>query len=141
MTDLAATRSDEPSPNAPPDEARSRFRGMAATLTVNLTGWAAAALLFRTEVPAAVLQPWLLTFAVFWLVRLTALLLKWQIAPAALSSARWLSWWVGAMLASSALWGAGAWLFYPHLDSTNHDVLLIIGYEGYKIMQPRGPAF
>lgn len=128
MTDLAATRSDEPSPNAPPDEARSRFRGMAATLTVNLTGWAAAALLFRTEVPAAVLQPWLLTFAVFWLVRLTALLLKWQIAPAALSSARWLSWWVGAMLASSALWGAGAWLFYPHLDSTNHDVLLIIGY-------------
>jgi len=128
MTDATATRGTEPSPNVPSDEARSCFRGMAATLAVNLTGWIAAGLLFRSEVPPTVLEPWLLIFAVFWLVRLTALLLRWQIAPAALGSARWRSWWVGAMLVSSALWGAGAWLFYPYLDSTHLEVLLIIGY-------------
>ncbi len=128
MTDLAAARSDEASPDVPPDEVRSRFWGMAATLAVDLTGWAAVALLFQAEVPAAVLQPWLLTFAVLWLVRLTALLLTWQIWPATLGSARWLSWWVGAMLVSAALWGAGAWLFYPHLDSAHLEVLLVIGY-------------
>ncbi len=128
MTDLAATRSGDASPNVPSDEARSRLRGMAATLAVNLTGWTAVALLFRSEVPAAMLQPWLLTFAVLWLVRLTALLLTWQISPATLGSARWLSWWVGAMLVSAALWGVGAWLFYPHLDSTQQELLLVIGY-------------
>ena len=128
MTDLAATRSDDASPNVPSDEARRRLRGMVATLAVNLTGWTAVALLFRSEVPAAMLQPWLLTFAVLWLVRLTALLLTWQISPATLGSARWLSWWVGAMLVSAALWGAGAWLFSPHLDSTQQELLLVIGY-------------
>ena len=34
MTDLAAARSDEASPDVPPDEVRSRFWGMAATLAV-----------------------------------------------------------------------------------------------------------
>jgi signal transduction histidine kinase len=129
MTDATATRSDEqPSPNVPSDEVRSRLRGMAAVLTVNLTGWTVAWLLFRSEVPAAVLQPWLLIFAVLWLVRLGGLLLTWRAGPAALGSARWQSWWVGAMLVSAALWGAGAWLFYPHLDSTHVELLLIIGY-------------
>jgi hypothetical protein len=128
MTDATATRGTEPSPNVLSDEARSRFRGMAATLAVNLTGWAVVWLLFGTAVPPIVLQPWLLIFAVVWLVRLTALLLKWQITPAALSSARWQSWWIGAMLVSAALWGAGAWLFFPYLDSTHLDVLLVIGY-------------
>ena len=128
MTDTAAARSDAPSPNVPSDEARSCFRGMVATLAVNLTGWSAVALLFRSEVPAAVLQPWLLSFAALWLLRLGALLLTWRVAPAALWSARWLSCWVTAMLASSCLWGAGAWLFYPYLDSTHLQVLLIVGY-------------
>jgi hypothetical protein len=101
---------------------------MAAVLTVNLTGWIAAGLLFRSAVPAAVLQPWLLIFAVLWLARLGALLLTWRAAPAALGSARWQSWWVGAMLVSAALWGTGAWLFSPHLDSTQLELLLVIGY-------------
>jgi signal transduction histidine kinase len=128
MTDATATRGAEPSPNVPSDEARSRLLGMAATLAVNLTGWIAAGLLFSSEVPPTVLQPWLLIFAVLWLVRLTALLLSCQIAPAALGSARWRSAWVGAMLASAALWGAGAWLFFPYLDSTHLYVLLVIDY-------------
>ncbi len=128
MTDLAATRSDDASPNVPSDEARRRLRGMVATLAVNLTGWTAVALLFRSEVPAAVLQPWLLSFAVLWLVRLGGLLGAWRAGPAAICSARWQSWWVGAMLASAALWGVGAYLFYPHLDSTQLEVLLVIGY-------------
>ena len=126
---MAATHSDEqPSPNVPSDEVHVRFRGMVATLAVNLTGWIAAWLLFRAEVPPTVLQPWLLSFAVLWLVRLGALLLIWRAAPAALCSARWLLWWIGAMLLSAALWGGGAWLFFPYLDSTHLDVLLVMGY-------------
>lgn len=128
MIDAAATRSNEASPNVPSDEARSRLRGMVGTLAVNLTGWTAVWLLLRSEVPAALLQPWLLSFAALWLARLGALLLTWRAAPAALGSAGWLSWWVGAMLVSAALWGAGAWLFYPHLDTTQLEVLLVIGY-------------
>ena len=128
MTDATATRGTESSPSVPSDEARSRLRGMAATLAVNLTGWTAVWLLFRSEVPAAMLQPWLLTFAALWLARLGALLLTWRAAPAALGSARWQSWWVGVMLVSAALWGAGAWLFSPHLDSTQLELLLVIGY-------------
>ena len=88
MTDATATRGTEPSPNVPSDETRSRLRGMAATLTVNLTGWTAVWLLFRSEVPASMLQPWLLSFAVLWLARLGALLMTWRAAPAALGSAR-----------------------------------------------------
>lgn len=128
MTDATATRGNQASPNVPSDEARSRVRGMAGTLAVNLTGWTAVWLLFRSEVPAAVLQPWLLSFAALWLARLGGLLLTWRTVPAALGSARWLSWWVGAMLVSAALWGAGAWLFYPHLDNTHLEVFLVIGY-------------
>ena len=128
MTDATATRGNQASPNVPSDEARSRFRGMAAVLAVNLTGWTAVALLFRSEVPAALLQPWLLSFAALWLARLGGLLLTWRTVPAALGSARWLSWWVGAMLVSAALWGTGAWLFSPHLDSTQLELLLVIGY-------------
>ncbi len=129
MTEALAAGIEEPSINVPQLQARSGFSAMAAQLVVNLTGWVAVALLFRNEVPAAVLQPWQWAFAAFWLVRFGALLpLGRAASPAVASSGRWWAVWVAGMLINSSLWGTGAWLFFPYLDSSRVGVLLIIGY-------------
>ncbi len=129
MTGAVAAEIDEPSPSVLPEEARSAFQGMAAQLTVNLTGWMAVALLFYSEVPPAVLQPWLLAFAAFWLLRLVVLLGFRRDAQTPIASlVRWWTVWVVGLLINSSLWGMGAWLFYPYLDSSRVGVLLIIGY-------------
>ncbi len=129
MTDVAAMQIDGSSPNALPDGSRFALSGLAAELVVHLTGWMAVALLFRTEVPAAVLQPWSMIFAGLWLVRLALLsAFKRAEACAPVDADRWWAVWVVGFLISSCLWGAGAWLFYPFLDSGRVGVLLIIGY-------------
>ena len=129
MTGAVAALIDPPPLHVPTAEARSAFQAMAAQLAVNLTGWAAVALLFHTAVPAAVLQPWLMAFAAFSLLRLGVLLGFRRVAqaPAARLAGWWTAWVVG-LLISSSLWGTGAWLFYPHLDSGHLGVLLVIGY-------------
>ena len=129
MTGAVATQIDAPSIHVLPAESRSAVQAMAAQLTVNLTGWTALALLFRTAVPAVVLQPWLMAFAAFWLLRLGVLLGFRRVAQApAARLAGWWTVWVVGLLISSGLWGAGAWLFFPYLDGAHLGVLLIIGY-------------
>ena len=129
MTGTVTTEIGAPSISVLPAEPGSTSQRMAAQLVVNLTGWAAVALLFPSRVPPAVLQPWLLAFAAFWLVRLGVLLGFRQAAAAPDARlARWWTVWVVGLLISASLWGTGAWRFYPYLDGGHLGVLFIVGY-------------
>ena len=129
MTGAVASVTGEATPDRTASGVRMASQAMAAQLVVNLTGALAVALLFKSSVPAALLQPWLLAFGGFWLARVALLLSFIRAAPSnADHLGRWRRLWTAGLLVSASLWGAGGWLFYPHLGDVDHDVLFIIGY-------------
>jgi signal transduction histidine kinase len=129
MTDAVASVTGEATSDRTASGVRMASQAMAAQLVVNLAGALAVALLFDSSVPAALLQPWLLTFSGFWLARVALLLSFIRAAPSTADRlGRWRRLWTAGLLVSASLWGAGGWLFYPHLGGVDHDVLFIIGY-------------
>jgi len=104
-------------------------RAMSAQLAVNLAGALAVVFLLSDEVPASTLRPWVVSFAALWLCRLGVLLLFMRAAPEDLSADDgWGRAWVVGLLMSATLWGAGSWLFYPHMESGHQSLLIIVGY-------------
>jgi signal transduction histidine kinase len=129
MTDAVASVTGEETLDRKAAGVRMAAQGMSAQLVVNLVGASAVALLFESSVPASVLQPWLLIFGGFWLVRVAVLLSFIRAAPSTADRLRrWQRLWTTGLLMSASLWGAGGWVFYPHLGNVDHDVLIIIGY-------------
>ncbi|OYY66989.1 MAG: hypothetical protein B7Y51_00840 [Burkholderiales bacterium 28-67-8] len=119
----------EAAPDREAEEAHNVFRAMSAQLVVNLAGALAVWLLFEATVPSSSLQPWLTVFAALWLLRLGSLFaFRRAVTVAATGGRRWRGIWVVGTLLSAALWGSGAWLFHPYIDSSRHGVLVIIGY-------------
>jgi len=104
-------------------------QAMSAQLAVNLAGALAVVFLLSDEVPASTLRAWLVSFAALWLCRLGVLWLFMRAAPEDLSADDgWGLAWVVGLLLSATLWGAGSWLFYPHMDSGYQSMLIIVGY-------------
>jgi signal transduction histidine kinase len=129
MTEAAALAAGQTPPEVRSGDVRRAVNAMSGQLAVNLAGAFMVAYLFASAVPEPILRAWLFTFFAFWLVRLGVLLAFRRAAPTKLSSlGRWRGVWSGGLLLSAALWGAGGWMFHPHLDGSQHSVLIIIGY-------------
>jgi signal transduction histidine kinase len=121
-----------PPPSTLPEEVRSVYDYMPATLLGYLAGIAVICMMFWADAPASVMVPWLAVFATMWVVRLwvwrrfrradrrtTLALSDWR---------RWRMHWNLGTLASGALWGAAAWLFYPRGDSIQQIGLIVTVY-------------
>ncbi len=117
------------------EEVRSAFDYLPATLAGNVAGVAVVGLLFGAVAPASVLLPWLLGFFALLLARA---LLGWRFRQARRSGAlprgdsrRWRRWrlaWNAGTLASGALWGATAWLFFELGDGNQRVGLIVTVY-------------
>jgi signal transduction histidine kinase len=112
-----------------PEEVRSAFDYMPATLAGNVAGIAVVSLLFARITPLAVFAPWLLAFAA--MIGLRALL-AWRFARAEVATLdewrRWRLLWNVGTLAAGALWGATAWIFYGRGDANQQIALAITVY-------------
>jgi len=123
-----AAAATEPEPSTLPEEVRSVYDYMPATLLGYLAGIGVICMLFWAQEPAAV-TAWLAVFAVLWLVRAWV----WQRfrradvrTPA--DWRRWRFYWNAGTLASGALWGSAAWLFYARGDSIQQIGLIVTVY-------------
>ena len=112
---------------------RSRVHGMAAytvtSLGANLLGMAIVEATFWRSAPLALRLGWGVPFLALWLVRAAG---AFDFASHRPTSAdgyrRWLLRWRAGILLSAALWGAAAWLFYPHGDGLQQLVLVLLVY-------------
>jgi signal transduction histidine kinase len=112
-----------------PEEVRSAFDYMPATLAGNVAGIAVVSLLFARITPLAVFAPWLLVFVA--MIALRALL-AWRFARADVATlAEWRRWrllWNVGTLAAGALWGTTAWIFYGRGDANQQIALAVTVY-------------
>lgn len=96
-----------------PDEVSSAYAYMPAALAGNLAGMGVVAMLFWRTVSYWLLLGWLLAASLLWAVRLDRLL---RFRRASIETfTEWRSWrrqWTAGILASGALWGWTAWVFY-----------------------------
>ncbi len=89
------------------------FDYMPATLAGIVAGIGMICLLFWQLTPLAVMLPWLVAFAVLWLLRWQLLRrFRRALAQPPVDWAHWLRLWNLGTLASAALWGLSAWIFY-----------------------------
>jgi signal transduction histidine kinase len=111
------------------EEVRSAFDYMPAQLAGNLAGIGVIVMIFWAVTPAAVMLPWLATFAVLWLARLW-LLQRFKRAAAlrAVDWPHWRLWWNVGTLTSGALWGLTSWVFYLRGGSAQQIALIITVY-------------
>jgi len=111
-----------------PEEVRSVYDYMPATLLGYLAGIGVICMLFWAQEPATV-TAWLAVFAALWLARAWV----WQRFRRAdvrtlAGWGRWRLWWNVGTLASGALWGSAAWLFYGRGDSIQQIGLIVTIY-------------
>ncbi len=86
-------------------------------------------MLFWPVTPAAVMLPWLAAFALMWLVRAWVWQRFRRAEPRTLDDwGRWRLAWNTGTLASGALWGAAAWLFYSRGDNIQQIGLIATVY-------------
>jgi signal transduction histidine kinase/CheY-like chemotaxis protein len=122
----------EPAPSTLPEEVRSVYDYMPATLLGYLAGIGVICMLFWVEAPPAVMGSWLAAFALMWVARMWV----WRgfrradrLSGLTLSDwRRWRLYWNLGTLASGALWGSAAWLFYPRGDSIQQIGLIVTVY-------------
>jgi signal transduction histidine kinase len=125
----AVAPADEPALGSLPEEVRSAFDYMPATLAGNLAGTGVVTLLFWNITPKAVLLPWLLVVAALWLARLLLAQRFKAAQPETLAQwQRWRLWWNLGSLASGALWGLTAWIFYHRGVGIQQTGLIITVY-------------
>jgi signal transduction histidine kinase/CheY-like chemotaxis protein len=116
-------------PSSLPEEVRSAFDYMPATLAGNLAGIGVLLLLFWPTAPRAVLLGWLLTLVLLWVGRLSLYRGFTRASPETLADwARWRRGWNLGTLGSGALWGLSAWLFYPGGENIQQTGLIITVY-------------
>lgn len=116
-------------PSSLPDEVQSTYDYMPATLAGYLAGFGVIALLYAGITPASVMTPWGIAVAVVWLARAWTTRQFRRAAPRTLAD--WQRWRaignVGTVF-SGALWGATAWIFYPHGDPIQQVGLIVVVY-------------
>ena len=113
---------------------RDKVQGMAGytpiALGAHLLGAVIVELLFARTAPLALRAGWGAAFVALWILRS---LLGWRYAARPPRSERalrrWLRGWLAGVLASAALWGAAAWLFYGHGDGLQRTALLLVVYS------------
>lgn len=112
-----------------PEEVRSAFEYMPATLAGNAAGVGVVALLFHADAPLALLLGWAAAFLAMMVARGV---LAWRFRRARPEGlAAWRGWqraWNAGTLASGALWGATAWLFFDLGDANQRIGLVITVY-------------
>jgi signal transduction histidine kinase len=112
-----------------PEEVRSAFDYMPATLAGNVAGIGVLLLLFWPTAPRAVLLGWLLALVLLWVFRLAWYRGFTRATPDTLADwTRWRRGWNLGTLGSGALWGLSAWLFYPDGQNIQQTGLIIIVY-------------
>ncbi|HEX6364171.1 MAG TPA: ATP-binding protein [Albitalea sp.] len=124
----ASPAAGEHAPSTLPEEVRSVYDYMPATLLGYLAGIGVIVMLFWADAPARVV-PWVVAFAALWLARAAVWQRFRRADPHALDEwRRWrLAWNIGT-LGSGALWGAAAWLFYGGGDNIQQIGLIVTVY-------------
>ena len=116
-------------PSTLPEEVRSVYDYMPATLLGYLAGIGVICMLFWADTPARIIVPWVAAFAALWVVRMAV----WQRFRRAEVTTlqgwrRWRLAWNAGTLGSAALWGAAAWLFYAGGDNIQQIGLIVTVY-------------
>jgi two-component system, sensor histidine kinase len=112
-----------------PEEVRSAFDYMPATLAGNLAGIGVLMLLYWQRAPALAMAGWVGALALLWIGRLVLHRRFRHAAPVDLADwARWRWGWNTGTLCSGVLWGLSVWLFFPHGDNTQQTALIIVVY-------------
>jgi signal transduction histidine kinase len=118
-----------PRGSALPEEVRSTFDYMPATLAGYMAGIGVIALLHWAITPAALMLPWLSLFLLVWLGRAWTAQRFRRATPRTLAD--WQHWRRLAnagTLCSAAMWGATAWIFYPLGENIQQVGLIIVVY-------------
>ncbi|WP_418316643.1 ATP-binding protein [Piscinibacter sakaiensis] len=124
----AGSAADEP-PAALSEDIRSAFDYMPAILAGNLAGISVLTLLFSPAASLPTLLAWLLPSLSVWAWRIWLFRSFQHASPASITDwQRWRLLWNIGILASGALWGFSAWLFYPLGDSNQQTALIIVVY-------------
>jgi signal transduction histidine kinase/CheY-like chemotaxis protein len=121
--------SDELKKSSVPEEVRSVFDYMPATLAGYMAGIGVIALLYWAITPMGVMLPWLGVFFAIWLSRGFTARQFARATPRTLADwHRWRLYGNLGTLASGVLWGATAWIFYPHGDNIQQVGLIVLVY-------------
>jgi two-component system, sensor histidine kinase len=129
--------SDELKKSSVPEEVRSVFEYMPATLAGYMAGIGVIALLYWAITPMSVMLPWLGVFFAIWLSRGFTARQFAHATPRTLAD--WNRWRLYAnlgTLASGVLWGATAWIFYPHGDNIQQVGLIVLVYTFCVVAVP-----
>jgi signal transduction histidine kinase len=112
-----------------PDEVRSGFDYMPATLGGYMAGVGVIVLLHWKVAPAHVMFPWLAAFMAVWFGRGWVAYRFRRATPRTLADwERWRMLGNIGTLCSGVMWGATAWLFYPLGEGVQQDGLIIVIY-------------
>ena len=122
-----------PLPDRPsdlPDHVRNLYAYTPSSLLGNLIGSVVVVMLYISFAPTLVLTAWACAFAVVWLYR-AAIAKRFaaiQLDPNT-NFAAWQRRWNAGTLASGAMWGTAAWLFYSRGDAIQQIGLIITIYS------------
>jgi len=112
-----------------PEEVRSAYDYMPATLAGYMAGIGVISLLYWATTPMSVMLPWLAVFATIWLSRAWTARKYRRATPQTLADwQRWRNFGNLGTLCSGAVWGATAWVFYPQGDSIQQVGLIVVVY-------------
>ena len=128
------------------DHVRSTFAFNRTSLAGHALGALIVEIIFAPVAPAGLLFGWGLLFGLVWITRAV---MAWRFernepADAAALERRLRLWQLG-VLASGALWGAGAWLFWPWGGGLHQLALVLVAYTfcvaSVTILAPQFPLF
>ena len=128
------------------DHVRSTFAFNRTSLAGHGLGALIVEIIFASVAPSGLLFGWGLLFAIVWTVRAV---MAWRFernepTDAAALEKRLRLWQLG-VLASGALWGAAAWLFWPWGDGLHQLALVLVAYTfcvaSVTILAPHFPLF
>ena len=128
------------------DHVRSTFAFNRTSLAGHGLGALIVEIIFASVAPSGLLSGWGLLFAIVWMGRAV---MAWRFernepTDAAALEKRLRLWQLG-VLASGALWGAAAWLFWPWGDGLHQLALVLVAYTfcvaSVTILAPHFPLF
>ncbi|MCM5682549.1 ATP-binding protein [Schlegelella sp. S2-27] len=113
-----------------PDHVRNLYAYTASSLLGNLIGSTVVVMLYATFAPPAMLASWAVTFAFVWVYRawIARRFAAIQLDPNT-DFTVWQKRWNAGVLASGAMWGMAAWLFYSQGDAIQQIGLVITIYS------------
>lgn len=129
MTQVSNPSCSEPLVSLLPEEVRSAYDYLPAQLAGNIAGVGLILMIFWGSMPVWTMLSWVSAYAVMWLGRLWLLRRFRQATPLSLVDwQRWRQLWNIGTLASGALWGATAWIFYQRGVHAQQTALIITVY-------------